>query len=122
MELRSRKLRAERSGRKDHAGKCGSCFCQSGTGSENPWNEFKLRDIGFSIRGGGISGISDKVQSCHAKALFVNRVVVKRILIRNMRHAENGIVLLKRRKMAEGKGEISWRDDKLFTIGKLVIE
>ena len=122
VELRSRKLRAERSGRKDHAGKCGPCFCQSGTGSENPGNEFKLCDIGFSIRRGGISGISDKVQSCHAKALLIDRVVVERILIRNVSHAENGIVLLKRREMAEGKGEIPWCDDKLFTIGKLVIE
>ena len=122
VELRSRKLRAERSGRKDHAGKCGSCFFQGSTGSENPWNEFKLRDIGLSIRGGGISSISDKVQSGHAKALLIDRVVVERILIRNVSHAENGIVLLKRREMAEGKGEIPWCDDKLFAIGKLVIE
>ena len=60
--------------------------------AQQPRDELKLRDVRPACLRLRVHGVSDKIQTCHANALFVDRIVVKRIAACHMRHAKNCVM------------------------------
>ena len=89
---------------------------------EHPREEFKLRDVALAAARRGVCGVADKVQPRHAETFFVHRIVVERIAVGYMRHAEQGKVLRKRLAAAKGEREAPGRHDDLVAVGKLVVK
>ena len=66
--------------------------------------------------------VADEIQPGDAQSLFVHCVVIQRIVIRDMRHADEGKMPLHYAHVAKFKPEISRRDGDRFAVGKLVVE
>ena len=92
--------------------------------SQQPQRQFKLRNIFFCSIGYGFSvhSVSHKVQTGHAEPFFIYRIVIKRIVIRNMCHADHGIMMLHLTKETEMERIIPGCDCNLLPVRKFVIQ
>ena len=68
-------------------------FLHIGTLSQHPRNKFKGGNIFFSLCHFREIRISDKIQSCHPNAFFVDRIIIQRIVCCNMRHSYDRIMV-----------------------------
>ena len=92
------------------------------TAPQQPWDEFKLRNVRPVRLWLRVYGVSDEIQPRHAQAGFVDGVVIKRIPIRHMGHADYGVVRMHRACMVEVERVISRRDCHLFAVAAFVIQ
>ena len=90
--------------------------------TENPRDEFKLRHIFPALDDLTIGRVADEIQPGHTQARFVDRVVIQRIAVGHVSHADHRIALLRRGSMAKGQRVISRRDDDFVAIGKLIVQ
>ncbi len=90
--------------RQDFAG-----FFYACAAAQKPRDKFKLREICFARNLFGITGVPDKIKTCHSESLFVDRVVVKRETVRDMGNAYHCVVAFAASRMAERKRIITRR-------------
>ena len=122
VKLCRRQLRTEGRPCQIHFLKGFLCLGYGCAPGQNPRNKLILRHI-FLIRNFlCIDGISHKVQSCHAKALFIGRIIIKRITARHMRHTDHGIMVLHDPCIVKRNGVIPRHHRNLFPVGKLIIQ
>ena len=92
VKLGRRQRIAVRSTHQIHAGNKISGLSQSPTLAQQPGNEFVLSNVSASVFYIAVDGVSHKVQPCYAEPHLVDRIIVKRIIVCDMSHADNGIV------------------------------
>ena len=69
-------------------------FGSTGALAKNPRDQFILCHIVRMIcRSGGVAGVAHKVQPSHAKPLFVDGIIKKRVALGNVCSADHGVVL-----------------------------
>ena len=90
--------------------------------SKQPGNQLKLRDIVMILRGGLIDRVADEIQPRDAQTLFVDGVVIERIVVLNIRHADDSVVCAHFTHLSERKRVIARRDGHFISIGKLIIQ
>ena len=126
VELCRRQLLAERGLQKSKCRELRPRIVDRCTLREDPRDKFELRDlIGlcWHIREGIlIDRIAHEIKTCHAEALFVHAIIVKRIAASHEGHADDRVVRLQLAGVAEPERIVSRRDRHLFTIGKLIIQ
>ena len=69
-----------------------------------------------------INGISYKIKAGDTKPLFIERLIIERVIIHHTRHADHCIVMGKGRHMKKGKRVIARCNGDLVAIGKFIIE
>ena len=122
MQLRGGQSGAERRSGQVEPGKLCPGLLNRRAPAQQPWDEFKLRNVRPVRLWLRVHGVADKIQSRHAQALFVDSVVIKRIPIRHMGHADHGIVRMHRACVTEIERVISRRDCHLFAVAAFVIQ
>ena len=85
-------------------------------------DQLKLRHVFAAWNYIGIGGVAHKIQPRHAQTLFIHRIVIQRIILRHMRHADYGIGMIQPSGMAKRKGIAARGDRHLVAIGKLIIQ
>ena len=121
MQLCSRKISKGRSDQ-IHLCKQFSDLLQIGTLSEHPWNQLVLRHIFSSFFHFLIHCVADKIQSRHADALFIDRIIVQRISIRHMCHTDHPIMRIAFSHMAKIQRKFTRCYHNLVSIRKLIIQ
>ena len=98
------------------------CLLHSSAFAKDPWNEFKLRHIFFSIFHLIIYSVSNKIKSCHSKTFFIDSIVIKRIISRYVSHTYDCIMAGKFLHMPKLKYIISRCDGDLISIREFIIQ
>ena len=98
------------------------CFRKRSTCTENPRDQLELCDIVFLRFRIEINGISYKIKAGDTKPLFIERLIIERVIIHHTRHADHCIVMGKGRHMKKGKRVIARCNGDLVAIGKFIIE
>ena len=119
-------LRARQRGRKrrvvhDHARERIARLGDRGARAEQPRDERVLRHRGHALRDGRIDRVAHKVQPRDAQALLVDRVVVERIVVLDMRHADHGIMPVERAAVQADR-VAARRDGHVLAVGKFVVQ
>ena len=122
MQLRGGQSGAERRSGQVEPGKLCPGLLNRRAPAQQPWDEFKLRNVRPVRLWLRVHGVADKIQSRHAQALFVDSVVIKRIPIRHMGHADHGIVRMHRACVTEIERVIPRRNRHLFAVATFVIQ
>ena len=122
MQLRGGQSGAERRSGQVEPGKLCPGLLNRRAPAQQPRDELKLRDIRPVRLWLRVYGVSDEIQPRHAQAGFVDGVVIKRIPIRHMGHADYGVVRMQRACMVEVERVISRRDCHLFAVAAFVIQ
>ena len=108
VELRARKLLRKRRSDQIHFRKQAAHRLHAVTLRKDPWQKFILCHIFPAFFHFLIYRISDKIQACHANALFVDGIVVKRIAACHMRHAKNCVMRLSVSHIPERDRKLPW--------------
>ena len=93
-----------------------------GAAAEDPWDQLKLRHVFLSLLYLGILRIADEVQPGHTESGFVDGVVVQRIPIRDVRHADHGVMRVQPPHVAEREGIAARRDGHALAVGAFVVQ
>lgn len=84
--------------------------------AEEPGDKLKLGDVVLIFDGGEVLGVAGEVETGDGEAVFVDGVVVERVVISDGRHADDGVVGGLRGGGTEGEGEIARRNDDFFAV------
>ena len=122
VQPRRRKRRGKRRAGEIRPGKQRPRRREIGALRQHPRDKFKLRNVVCIAARRGVFGALGKVQTCHAQSLFVHRVVVERVAVRDVRHAEERIMRFERRAAAKSEREAPGRHDDLVAVGKLIVK
>ena len=90
--------------------------------SQDPGNKFKLGHIILSVRLFPIVGISNEIKPRHSQALFIYSLIIERIIVGHMGHADHGIVGFHGPLKTEAEGIVPWSDGHLVAKGKFIIQ
>ena len=69
-----------------------------------------------------IDRVAHKVQPSHAQPGFVDGIVVQRIALCHVGHAQNGVVAVQLSGLTKAEGVIARCDHELFPVGKLIVQ
>ena len=122
VKLCERKILFKRCADEIDTGEGFFCFRKRSTCTENPRDQLELRDIVFLRFRIEINGISYKIKAGDTKPLFIERLIIERVIIHHTRHADHCIVMGKGRHMKKGKRIIARCNGDLVAIGKFIIE
>ena len=89
---------------------------------EHPGDKLKLRNVAPVAARRGIDGVSDEVEPRHAQAALVHGVVVKRIALGYVRHADNGKMLLELQSASKLKRKAARHHADLVAVGKFIVK
>ena len=91
--------------------------------AQNPRDKFKLCNILPALaRFGCINSIAHKIKPCNTNALFVYGIIVKRVIICNMCHTDDGIVVVVSALKAKIKRIIAGCNRDAVTVRKFIIK
>ena len=90
--------------------------------SQDPGNKFKLGHIILSVRLFPIVGISNEIKASHSQAFFIYGLIIERIIVSHMGHADHGIVGFHGPLKTEAEGIVPWSDGHLVAKGKFIIQ
>ena len=93
-----------------------------GAAAEDPWDQLKLRHVFLSLLYLGILRIADEVQPGHTESGFVDGIVVQRIPVRDVRHADHGVMRVQPLHVAEREGIAARRDRHALAVGAFVVQ
>ena len=122
MQLCQRQHVAVRNIDHAHAAEERPRFRQRGALPQQPRNQLVLRNVVLAADLRLISGVADEVQPRNAETLFVDRVIVQRHVVRDIGHADDGVMAVHRRQLAEGEGVIAGRDGHFVSVGKFIVQ
>ena len=63
------------------------------TRAEQPQNELELRNIRLAVLNLCVRRVSDEVEPRNAEPRLIHRIVKQRVIVRHVRHADDGVVL-----------------------------
>ena len=89
--------------------------------AEQPQNELKLRNIRLAVLNLCVRRVSDEVEPRNAEPRLIHRIVKKRVIVRHVRHADDGVVLRELRQVPQRNREIPRHDADLFAVGKFIV-
>ena len=98
------------------------CFRKRSTCTENPRDQLELSHVVALRLSGEIHCVADEVEPCNAQPLFVDRVVIERIIALHIGHADDGVTGAQGRMPAHGESVAALGDGHLVAIGKFIIE
>ncbi len=90
--------------------------------TEHPRDELKLRDVLLAVLRLGVVRADGEVEPRHAESLFVYRVVVHRISVRDMSRADHSIVLVRSAAVAELERKSARHHGYLLAVRELIVE
>ena len=122
MKLRHRKILAKRGVRKVYPLNQGLRLLHRSALAQNPWDKFKRRHIVFLAHRSVIYCIPHKIQARHAKPLLIDRVIIQRASVFQVRRADHGIMALQAARATETKIKITGHDRNLLPVRKLIIQ
>ena len=122
VQRRYRKLGAKGRVGKIHAVQIRPCLLHRCALPQNPGNQLKGCHIVLSLCQRLIVCIARKIQSRHAKSLFVGGIVIQRIFPRHRCHADDGIMPGQAAHIPEMEREAARRYHHLFPIGHLIVQ
>ena len=93
-----------------------------GAPAEDPWDQLKLRYVFLSLPYLGILRIADEVQPGHTEPGFIDGVVVQRIPVRDVRHADHGVMRIQPPHVAERKRIAARRDRHTLAVGAFIVQ
>ena len=94
----------------------------TGAAAEQPRYQLKLRDIILAVYRRMILRVADEVQSRDAETLFVHRVIVERVAVLHMGHADDRIAVFELLPAAQVKGIPARRDGNALSVGKFIVK
>lgn len=121
VQLRARQLGRKRCVVHNHARERIACLGDRGARAEQPRDERVLRHRGHALRDGRVDRVAHKVQPRYAQPFFVDRVIIKRIVILNMCHADHGMVPVERAAV-QADGIVARHDRHVLAVGKFVVQ
>ena len=121
VQLRTRQLGSKGRAVDDHARERTARLGNVGARAEQPWDERVLRDRGHTPRHRRIHRVADEVQPRDAQPFFVDRVIIKRVVILNMRHADHGMMPVERAAV-QADGIVARHDRHVLAVGKFVVK
>ena len=121
VQLRARQLGRKRCVVHDHARERIACLGDRGARAEQPRDECVLRHRGHALCDGRIDRVAHKVQPRDAQALLVDRVIIERVVVLDMRHADHGIMPVERAAVQADR-VIARRDGHVLAVGKFVVQ
>lgn len=93
-----------------------------GAAAEQPRYQLELRDVILAICRRMILRVADEVQPRNAESLFVHRVIVERVAVLHMGHADNGVAGSELLPTAQVKRIPARRDGDALSVGKFAEE
>ena len=121
VQLRARQLGRKRCVVHDHARERIACLGDRGARAEQPRDERVLRHRGHALRDGRVDRVAHKVQPRDAQALLVDRVIIERVVVLDMRHADHGIMPVERAAVQADR-VVARRDGHVLAVGKFVVQ
>ena len=97
-------------------------FRRRGAAAQQPWNQLKLRHVVPALHGRVIHGAAHKIQPGDCQSLLVHRVVIQRIPILHVGHADDGVMLRPCFSVPKGQGIPSRRDGHAFSVIAFIIQ
>ncbi len=118
VELRGGKSGGKRRAGEDSSSEQHARLGNGGALREHPRMNSNCATSPSSPRGAAYAALPTKFSPAMQRPFFVHRVVVERIAVGHMRHAEQGKVLRKCLAAAKGEREAPGRHDDLVAVGK----
>ena len=122
VKLRQRKLGAERLVEQIDAAKQLTRLTERGALAEQPRDQLELGHVVALRLSGEIHCVADEVEPCNAQPLFIDRVVIERIIALHIGHADDGVTGAQGRVPAHGECVAARGDGHLVAIGKFIIQ
>ena len=100
----------------------GAGLCQRCTAAQQPGDQLKLGDVVFTVCRRVVDGVAHKIQPGNAEALFIDGIVIQRVLPCHIGHADHGIPCAEIPHAAQGKRIAARRDRDFIPIGEFIVK